>query len=296
MMNFISAVFSHTFRNIIRTWSSQLLTVLTIILSVLIFSFFYLLYTNVLHVSRLLDNNLRLIVYLNDEPGKAMQEEYRDKILKFDSVEKIEFVSRKEAFKRFAKQLKENRDVLKDMPTDFLPPSIEIYPLHSLDAMTRIKRFSDYLETLPGVLKVQYGREWVARFYSFVKLLRIVVVLSGVLLLLTTTFVVGHTIRLTLLSRQRELELLRLVGASNNYIRMPFFLEGALQGLAGSAGGIAALYLLFNWISLRFAISSTSFLPQFTFFSMPVIVAIIAVTTLLCGSGSFSSTKKSLRL
>ncbi len=296
MMNFISAVFSHTLRNIFQTWSSQLLTVLTITLSVLIFSFFYLLYTNVLHVSRLLDNNLRLIVYLNDEPGKAMQEEYRDKILKFDTVEKIEFVSRQEAFKRFARQLKGNRDVLNDMPTDFLPPSIEIYPVHSLDALTRIKRFSDYLETLPGVLKVQYGREWVARFYSFVKLLRIVVVLSGVLLILTTTFVVGHTIRLTLLSRQRELELLRLVGASNNYISMPFFLEGALQGLVGSAGGIAALYLLFNWISLRFAVSSTSFLPQFTFFSLPVVIAIIAISTLLCGSGSFSSTRKSLRL
>lgn len=295
-MNFITAVFSNTLRNILQTWSSQLLTVLTIILSVLIFSFFYLLYTNILHVSRLLDNNLRLIVYLSDEPGKAMQEEYRDKILKFDTVEKIEFVSRKEAFKRFARQLKENRDVLKDMPTDFLPPSIEIYPVHSLDAMTRIKRFSDYLETLPGVLKVQYGREWVARFYSFVKLLRIVVVISGALLILTTTFVVGHTIRLTLLSRQRELELLRLVGASNNYIRLPFFLEGALQGLAGSAGGIAALYLLFNWISLRFAVSSTSFLPQFTFFSLPVIVAIIAISTLLCGIGSFSSTRKSLCL
>ncbi len=295
-MNFLFAVFSHTFRNIFQTWSAQLLTVLTIILSVLIFSFFYLLYTNVLHVGRQLDDNLRLIVYLNDEPGKAMKDEYRDKILKFDTVEKIKFVSRKEAFKRFAQQLQGDRDVLKDMPTNFLPPSIEIYPVHSLDALTRIKRFSDYLETLPGVLKVQYGREWVERFYSFVKLLRIVVVLSGVLLILTTTFVVGHTIRLTLLSRQKELELLRLVGASNNYIRMPFFLEGALQGLIGSAGGIAALYLLFNWITLRFSFSSAFSMPQFTFFPLPVIIAIIAISTLLCGCGSFSSTRKALRL
>ena len=295
-MNFIIAVFNQTFRNLVQTWSAQLLTLLTITLSVLIFAFFYLLYTNVLHAGRQLDDDLRLIVYLDEEPSKIMQEEYRDKILKFDRVERIEFVSRQEAFKRFAEQLDKDRDILTDMPKDFLPPSIEVYPVRSLDTLTKIKRFSDYLQTMPGVLKVQYGREWVERFYSFVKLLRIVVILSGTLLILTTTFMVANTIRLTLLGRKEELELLWLVGASTHYIRMPFFLEGSLQGMVGSTGGIAALYLLFNWIKLRFAVSSILSMFEFTFFPMPVILTIIAISTLLCGSGSFSSTRRFLQL
>ena len=66
-----------TFRNLVQTWSAQLLTLLTITLSVLIFAFFYLLYTNVLHAGRQLDDDLRLIVYLDEEPSKIMQEEYR---------------------------------------------------------------------------------------------------------------------------------------------------------------------------------------------------------------------------
>lgn len=295
-MNFLLAVIQQTLRNLVQTWSSQLLTLLTIILSVLIFAFFYLLYTNVLHAGRQLDDDLRLIVYLDEEPSPAMQEEYRDKILKFDRVERIDFISGKDAFSRFAEQLDEDRDILTDMPGDFLPPSIEVYPYRSLDTLTKIKRFSDYLHTLPGVLKVQYGREWVERFYSFIKLLRIVVILSGTLLILTTTFMVANTIRLTLLSRKEELELLRLVGASSNYIRMPFFLEGALQGLAGSTCGMAALYLLYNWIKLRFAVSSIMVMFEFTFFPLPAIMTIIAIATLLCGSGSFSSTRKFLRL
>ena len=93
-----------------------------------------------------------------------------------------------------------------------------------------------------------------------------------------------------------SMELLRLVGASSNYISMPFFMEGALQGLLGSAGGLAALYLLFNWMKLRFAVSTALTLFDFTFFPMPVILSIIAVSTLLCGSGSFSSTRKFLQL
>jgi len=295
-MNFIIAVFTQTFRNIFQTWSAQLLTLITISLSVLIFAFFYLIYTNVLHAGRQLDDDLRLVIYLDEEPAMEMQEEYRNKIIKFDQVERIEFVSSKQAYDRFAVQLEEDRDVLDDMPDNFLPPSIEVYPVRSLDTLTKIKRFSDYLMSLPGVLKVQYGREWVERFYTFIKLLRIVVILSGTLLILTTTFMVANTIRLTLLSRKEELELLRLVGASTHYIRMPFFLEGALQGFIGSTAGLVALFLLFNWIKLRFAVSSIFKLFEFTFFPLPILITIIVISTLLCASGSFSSTRKFLQL
>lgn len=295
-MNFIIAVFSQTFRNLFQTWSAQFLTLLTISLSVLIFAFFYLVYTNALQAGQQLDDDLRLVIYLDEEPSIEMQEEYRQKIIKFDQVDRIEFITKKQAYQRFSQQLKEDRDVLEDMPEDFLPPSIEVYPVRSLDTLTKIKRFSDYLLSLPGVLKVQYGREWVERFYTFIKLLRIVVILSGSLLILTTTFMVANTIRLTLLGRKDELELLRLVGASTHYIRMPFFLEGALQGFIGSAAGLAALFFLFNWIKLRFAVSSIFKLFEFTFFPLPVIITIVVISSLLCAGGSFSSTRKFLPL
>ena len=295
-MSFLLSVFSYTFRSLAQSWRAQILTLLTIILSVLIFAFFYLLYLNVIHAGQKLDDDLRLIVYLDENPSEEMKDEYREKILKFDQVEDIVFITREEAFDRFSIQLSENRDVLEDMPRDFLPPSIEVYPVRTLNTLTKIKRFSDYLYTLPGVLKVQYGREWVERFYTFIQLLRIVVILSGSLLILTTTFMVANTIRLTLLSRQKELELLRLVGASNTYICMPFFLEGALQGFIGSTGGLTALYLLFNWMKLRFAVSTVLTLFDFTFFPMPVILSIVGISTLLCGSGSYSSTRKFLQL
>jgi cell division transport system permease protein len=295
-MTFILAIFGQTIRNLRLTWSSQLLTYFTVTLSVLIFSFFYLVYTNVLNASRQLGDELRLIVYLDEEPGEALQEEYRRKIDKFDRVEKVVFVSSENAYQRFSKQLGENSDVLTDMPRDFLPPSMEVYPVRSLSALTKIKRFSDYLQTLPGVLKVQYGREWVERFYSFIQLMRIVVILSGTLLILTTTFMVAHTIRLTLLGRRDELELLHLVGASSLYIRLPFFMEGALQGFLGSTGGLMALYLLYNWIKLRFSGSAMLGMFPFTFFELPVLIAMVIIATILCASGSFSSTRKFLRL
>ncbi len=291
-MNFLLAVFTQARRNLLITWRSQFFSLMTIGLSVLIFSFFFLVYTNALDAGKRLGNDLRLIVYLDEEPNPTLQEQYKYKILKFDDVEKIEFVSSKQAYERFKTQLDDNKDVLADIPANFLPPSIEIYPIRSLEALSRIKRFSDYLQTLPGVLKVQYGREWVERFYSFIKLLRIVVLLSGALVVLTTTFMLGHSIRLTLLTRKKEIELLRLVGASNSYIRMPFFLEGALLGLLGSITGIGALYLLFNWIELRFASSAMLGMFSFNFFTLPIIALVIAVSVGLCACGSYLSTRR----
>jgi cell division transport system permease protein len=295
-MRFFAVILQQTCRNMLFTWKSQIMTLFTITLSVLIFSFFYLIYSNALHVGQELGDDLRLIVYLDENPPQALQEEYQRKILKFDQVERIEFINSQQAYQRFAQQLGNNSDVLTGVPSDFLPPSIEIYPVRSLDSLSRIKRFSDYLQTLPGVLKVQYGKEWIERFYSFIQLMRVVIILSGSLLIMTTTFTVAHTIRLTLVSRQQELELLRLVGATNNYIRMPFLLEGGFQGLLGASFGIGALLLLFNWIKLQFAGPATITLLSFTFFPWPIILSIIGIATLLCAAGSFSTTRRILHL
>ena len=295
-MRFLIVVLRHTIRNMLFTWKSQLMTLLTVSLSVLIFAFFFLLYYNALQLSEELGDDIRLIVYLDEEPAPPLQEEYSRKILKFDQVDRIDFISRQQAYQRFEKQLGSDRDVLTGVPADFLPPSIEVYPVRSLDSLSRIKRFSDYLQTLPGVLKVQYGKEWIERFYSFVQLIRIVVLLSGALLILTTTFMVAHTIRLTLLSRNEELELLRLVGATNNYIRMPFLVEGAFQGLLGATSGLIALYVLFNWIKLQFAGPMMITQLPFAFFPVFILLSIIAAATLLCALGSFSTTRRILQL
>jgi cell division transport system permease protein len=295
-MSFWFTVIRQVGRNLRQTWASQMMTLLTVSLSVLIFAFFYLIYTNMLHLGERLGDDLRLIVYLEDEPGPELKQQLRKKITTFDKVEDIRFISQKEAYERFSKQLGENQDVLNDMPKDFLPPSIEVTPMKNLRSLNQVKLFSAYLAKLPGTLKVQYGQEWVERFYYFTKLLSIVVLLSGTLLILTTIFMVAYTIRLTILGRHDELELLKLVGATNNYIRIPFLMEGILQGILGSTIGICSLYILFQWIKLRFSGPGLLNLFEFSFFSPVVSLTIIGVSILLCTLGSYSTMQKFLRI
>lgn len=295
-MNFWIAVIRQTGRNLRQTWSSQFMTFLTVSLSVLIFAFFSLIYTNMIGAGDRLNDDLSLIVYLEDEPGPEMQEQLRRKISNFDDVESIHFISQRTAYQRFADQLGEDSDILYDMPKDFLPASIEIVPLKSLRGYNQIKLLSEYLASLPGTEKVQYGQEWVERFYHFMRLLTIVVILSGTLLILTATFMVAYTIRLTILGRQAELELLKLVGATNNYIRTPFLIEGILQGLMGSIIGILALYGLFQWISVHFTGPGILKLFQFDFFSPAIVLIIILASISLCSIGSYTSIRKFLQI
>ena len=295
-MNFWFAVFRQAGRNLRQTWTSQLMTFLTVSLSVLIFAFFYLIYTNMIGAGNRLSDDLCLIVYLEDDPGPELQEQLRRKINNFDKTEEIRFISKHEAYERFAEQLGKDSDVLTDMPKDFLPASIEVIPLKSLRGYNQIKLFSEYLATLPGSEKVQFGQEWVERFYYFTRLITIVVLLSGTLLILTATFMVAYTIRLTIMGRHEELELLKLVGATNNYIRTPFLLEGTIQGFMGSIIGLSALYTLFHWISLHFTGPGLLHLFTFSFFPPMVIFCIILGSIGLCTIGSFTSIQKFLKI
>lgn len=295
-MKFFSNILLQTSRNLQKTWATQFMTLLTVSLSVLIFSFFFLIYTNMIKAGERLGDDLRLTIYLEEEPVLEMQSQLVRKITNFNQVEEIRFTSRDDAYNRLSTQLGDNVDVLDDLDPSFLPPSIEVYPKKSLSSLAQIKRFSEYLSTLPGAIKVQYGQEWIERFNYFTKLLRIIVLLSGALLILTTTFMVAYTIRLAVVARQAELEILRLLGATNGYIRTPFLIEGFLQGLLGSTLGLLALFFLFRWIELHFSGPGFLQLVEFTFFSPTIIGIIIAASITLCTGGSFSSMRKFMRI
>jgi cell division transport system permease protein len=285
-----------TARNTRQNWPTQLMTMLTVGLSVLIFSFFLLIYTNIIAAGERLGDDLRLIIYLQDEVAPEQQPMLRQKITDYGEVEKVVFISRAEAFSRLEQQLASEKDVLADLGVDFLPPSIEVYPRRNLKNLTNLKEFSDYLATLPGAQKVQYGQSWVERFGYFTELLRIVVILSGVLLILATVFMVSYTIRLTVVAKEAELEVLRLVGASNRYIQTPLFLEGVMQGILGSLLGVGLLFLIFKWTRLHLGGPGFLNLLDFSFFPASTTALIVTAATLLCAGGSLLSIRKYMRI
>ncbi|MEW6595835.1 MAG: ABC transporter permease [Thermodesulfobacteriota bacterium] len=295
-MKVLAMILRQTGRNYRQTWGTQLMTLLTVVLSVLIFSFFFLVYMNMLRASDRLGDDIRLIVYLDNEPVPELRPQIERRIREFSAVDKITFVSQQEAYNRLARQLGNDRDVLADLGPGFLPPSIEVVPQKNLKSLARVEEFARYLRTLPGAAKVQYGHAWLERFSYFTSLLQIIVLMSGALLILSMTFIVSYTIRLTVIARQEELEILRLLGASSFYIRGPLLIEGMLQGLLGSGLGLAALYFLYNWTARKFTGPGILNLFDFRFFSPMLMGTILGVAVLLCAGGTIVSIRKFLRV
>lgn len=289
-------IITQTARNISQTIGSQIMTLITVSLSVLIFSFFFLVFFNLQRSGIQLGEYIKLIVYLDQEPTATEKTLLEKQIKSFAPVEKIVFKSRQEAFQQLSRHLGPDKDLLADLKPDFLPPSLEVYPARNLTALGNIKQFSDFLATLPGAQKVQYGREWIERLASFTQLVRLIVYLSGGLLVLTSTFMVSSTIRLTVVTRQAELEILRLLGAESVYIKAPLFLEGLIQGILGSGLGLFCLHGLYSWVQRRFSGQSLLDIIAFSFLPSTMVASIFAASILLCTVGSLISIRKFLRV
>ncbi|MEW6520933.1 MAG: permease-like cell division protein FtsX [Thermodesulfobacteriota bacterium] len=294
-MRFALFIFTQTMRNIRHSWGVQLMTLLTVVLSVLIFSFFYLIYSNMLQAGEKFGEELRLTVYLQASLSPAQQQEFTEKVAAFGKVDRISFITPEQAFQRLARQLGNDSDVLADLNPAFLPFSAEIHPHKDIRNLTRIKEFAEYLKNLPGAQKVQYGQAWVERFGHFIKLLRFIVIISGTLLILTTMFMVSNTLRLTLYARQDELKVLRYLGATNSYIKGPVLIEGFALGLFGAGLGLAALFFLFQWIRNHF--SSAGFLQLFELRFLPMTNSAIILlgSIMLCTLGSLLSIRRLLK-
>ena len=145
---------------------------------------------------------------------------------------------------------------------------------------------------------LRYGQKWLERFTSFVQMLRFVGIVLGGFLLLAALFIVSNTIKLTLYARRDELEIMALVGATMRFIKVPFMLEGAIQGFLGGLLSLLFLALSFSFIIARslnsFWLTPADFELLFLSFSQQLTLVLSGV--LLGTLGSLSSLRRFVRL
>lgn len=289
----INALLCQLGRNLRRTWPTQIMGLLTVLLAVLIFAFFLLIQLNLQAAGARFGQDIRLTVYFESEPEAAQLATFKQQIRQFAETAEVNFISSRQAYQRFAQRLGDERDILEGLTEDFLPPALEVIPASGRLAPEQLEQLAAMLLALPGANKVQYGREWLQRFHAVKRLLITVVLVSGALLVLNMVFTISHTTRLTLNTRREEIEILHLLGARRNYIRLPLLAEGLLQGGLGSALGLAALYLLFHQageLGLLPALAGSTFLP------LPTLATIWLGATLTCLLAGLLAINKALRV
>jgi cell division transport system permease protein len=220
--------------------------VLTVAVSLTIVAVFAVLLINVQNLTRVWSEQVQLIAYIDVLPEERKLQSIIEGLHNLPEVDKAVLVSKEEAFSRFRSRLGGDADLLDGLGPDFLPASLEISLATDFRNEAGIQTVIRVLRSGGGFAEFRYGQEWLERFEAFVRLLRLGGLALTGFLLFAALFIIANTIKLTLYARRDELEIMALVGATPFYIKFPFLIEGALQGLLGGLLALSGTYLLFT--------------------------------------------------
>ncbi len=270
-------------------------TIITIALSILIVSAFALFYINTSDLMNAWKKGVRIMAYL--KPGVSQTEipGLKKKIQTIYGVRDTRFISKQEALNQLKAQMKRQSSLLENLKENPLPDAFEIRMIASFQSWERVEALSDKIESFPQVDEVEYGQKWLERFTNIFKLFRLAGYALGGLFFMAAIFFVANTIRLVLYSRREEVEIMRLVGAADSFIKTPFYIEGIIQGALGGIIGLAALFITFLLISSNVKQDFTAGLFQIRFLPPHVFIAIILSSMLVGWLGCYLSLKQYLK-
>jgi cell division transport system permease protein len=270
----------------------------TVAFCVFIFCAYLLFLINVTGLLTGVGKTVHLAVYLSDDIDEKQIEEVKDAILSIKEVSEVTFTSKEEALAFLKESFGEQTGVLEGIEDNPLPASFEVALVEGGQTPENTKMVADKIGRMKGVDDVVYPREWLTRFNEFVRFVRVAGVAVGLILSLAAVAVIANTFKLIILSRRQEIEIMKLVGATNSLIKMPVLIEGMLVGLIGSAAALLGLAFLFSYFMDHFYETVSLFVGPVVpaFFSPVMIAAVIGASTLLGIVGSLLSFGRLLKV
>lgn len=202
------------------------------------------------------EKQVEVNVFLQEEVTPEQTKDLQTTILAMPEVKTVNYISKDQAYKEYQELYKESPELVEAVSPDALPASFRIQ-MHSAKSAEAV---AARLEGQPGVDKAEFGGDAIRRALKVTGFLRLVVLGLTLVFLGSATALIASTIRLAIYARRREIAIMRLVGASNWFIRMPFVFEGMLEGLIGAMIA-TGLIVIIKVAALDNAQQSIAFLP-----------------------------------
>jgi len=205
----------------------------------------------------------------------------------FPEVQSATYVSEDSALGRARGELVEFRDVLQELERNPLPASIEVKLTPRFRDAEHVNEVAERLRGFGFVDDVRFGRDWVEKLDRLRQIAAAVGLVVGAAFAVVAIIIIGTTIRMAVLQRSREIAIMRLVGATDGFIRRPFLLQGAIKGMIGGVAAIGLSYGAYVLIN--------RWLLQVAFFSREQALAIVGFGMLIGLFGSAASVGRHLR-
>lgn len=284
---------SEALRDLRRAGRVGVSAVLLIALSLAALGSFWLLSLNLGRALAQWRERVRVIVYLRDEVAPTDVEGVLGRIQAVGGVQHARYVSKAEALSALKRALGEQADVAEQLPRNPLPASVEVTPDADASTPEGNRELVRRIAALPDVEDVQGGAHWVEGVAQFQRLFQLVglgvgavLALAAILALMTATTLVLHL-------RREEMEIMRLVGATELVIRLPRILQGMAQGLVAATLALVVLEVAFAVVTPRLEplLPLTLGLSRAIFFTVPEMLALIGGGAALGAIGGFLATR-----
>ncbi|HEX9219332.1 MAG: hypothetical protein DMD30_02945 [Gemmatimonadetes bacterium] len=219
------------------------LGVVTIAFSLFAFGLFGLVAINIRRALEQVEERVEVRAFLSDSADIEQVAAAMKDVGDFPEVLRVDYVSQEKALERARKEMGEFADVFE---AGVLPASIEVHLRPGMRSPAVVKSVADRIKTYHFVDDVRYGEEWVEKLYRLRNIATVAGIALGVAFAAVAVIIIGATIRMTVLARAKEISIMRLVGATDMFIRLPFLIDGLVKGVLGGL-----LALLFVWIANR---------------------------------------------
>jgi len=287
-----------TGNNLWQFRTRNIFSVTIICLSFLTVGIFMSLANNLRATARELSRNMTVAFYLDRGTSAADADALRQDLGKPAFVESVRMVTPEEAMEKFRQSFPELADIVTGLKANPFPVSIELRVNSKASASGEVVAFVNTMRTRPGVTDVLFNQDWVEKMQGFSRLAGAIGAFMGGILILTSFFIISNVVKLNVFARKNEIEILRLVGATNLFIRIPFWLEGIVLGLLGSLLSLGLLFVVINLFPVYLG-TSLGALQELLSFRYPDLTQ--AVGLLLGGAatgfvGSATSVSKFLKV
>ena len=228
----INRYFRDAGKSVIRNFSLSLASISCITITLIVVALSIVLSYNVEEMTKHVSSNISIVVFLKSEATDEQVKELKSNIQKLDNIADISFKSKKD----YAKETKEMDDrfsLIVDSWTDESNPLLDSYEVKVKD-IELIGETADKIKKFDNISSVNYGEEYIESVITIFGVIEKVCIGGVIALVLVTAFLIANTIKLAIFSRKTEIEIMRLVGASNMAIKVPFIIEGSFIGLIGS--------------------------------------------------------------
>ena len=293
----INRYFRDARKSVMRNFSLSLASISCITITLIVVAFSAILSYNVENFAESIRKDVTVVIFLNSDTTEAKRNEIEKEIRATKNVEELTFVSKEKT----AESLKDN-DTFKGIIetwTNETNPLLDSFML-KVKNIDDIKTTVNVIKNINGVKTVNYGEDMIDQLITVFKVVEKASIFIVVALVVVTAFLIGNTIKLAIFSRKREIEIMRLVGASNVSIKVPFVIEGLFIGMLGSIIPIIlSVYgytSLYNFFKGKLFGSSLAKLVPPTPFMYYISLVLLAIGIVVGMFGSYRAVRKYLKI